>query len=210
MKINIKTKDDIDNLLNMLTSTEQTIIVRYNGKFFCGIYYSEEHKSWRFHFDIFNCKDPYSDHVLDLFRYVYDKEFDVFILNSKDELMYEIKDNIIGELMSTFTRDMSLKGHVITEILRNTVGHLGKQVDFNGKHVLLVGVSSTLEDYYYYGITSDGKLVFESCVGGYDVLDQLDRSDRSDHLNDPNLDEIILKLRMEHFPNSEEVELIHI
>lgn len=188
----------------MPTSTEQTILVRNNGKFFCGLFYHKRIESWKIYFDLFNVKNPNDDFVLERFHQT-DNQLEAFILNSYGELMYEIRKKIIQTCLLE-------ENELLMSILEHVKEHLGEIVDFNGKQFLLVGVSASLEDYYYYGIDSNLELVFHSCVGKFDVLgrDQLDRSDRSDHLNDPNLDEIILKLRMEHFPNSEEVELIHI
>ena len=203
MKIKITDSTDIKKLADAIPNKESSILVRKSGIYLCVIKWSDVKNNWMVYFNDFmsyKCGNPTLLKILSS-----DEPYDVFLLSSKEELRYEIIDDINRDIIDCC---MSGEGN-LPHIIRNTKPDLGKPVSFGHSTCILVGVSSTLEDYYYYGMTPERKLKFFSCVGGYDVIDN-PSEELQNLLDDPNLDERILQLRVDCFMDKYEVEVIHI
>ncbi|MCM1217984.1 MAG: hypothetical protein NC548_26155 [Lachnospiraceae bacterium] len=95
-------------------------------------------------------------------------------------------------------------------IIENTRPDLGKPINFSKKNGILIGISATLEDYYYYILTPNKDLEFHSCVGGYELINNIDEyPELKSLMEDPNLNEIIDTKRHEHFHDAFEIEIIN-
>ena len=201
--------DSIKNIIETMCETpDNTILVTTdNGAFVCGIFYSDVHKEWRVYFDNMTSRLEIDEHLVHILKY-YDT-LNFIRLKDKESLRYEIRSHIhlsvIDSLMNNETQFHSL--------IETTMNLLRKPVKvLSGKCGILIGLSATLDDYYYTIMKADGSLFFESCVGEIvEVTGDDIPVDLSAFLNDAflNIPEIILKTRIEHFKNSDEIEVIY-
>lgn len=176
--INIISISNIENLLSTLPKTH-TLILKNNGFFVCGIYYKEN--DWRFMFNDYaifslnseNQRGIVGDWDRQLKAYSNDGMFDYLIFDNMENMCYEIRNNILSSCINSLMNPKFMIGDKeyesnLPKIIPEVEKDLGKVVDFgHDTKGILVGLSSTLEDYYYVFITSDDELHFSSCVGGF-------------------------------------------
>lgn len=204
----IKSESDIREILDMIPHKykRHTILVRKDNKFVCGVYWSRQKKKWIFEFNRMYSFESDDERLIILLKDM-EHEYEVTLLNSKDELIYEINNSNWSEVALDCLNN---EGN-IPLIINETKDDLGKPVRFVNQSCILLGVSSTMEDYYYYGLTSDRRLTFMSCVGKYEILkeDEVD-DDLNNLMKDEKIDEIIVLIRHIHFMNNTEIEIIHL
>lgn len=90
----------------------------------------------------------------------------------KCSVMQERYKEYLKESIESALQDKSNNIHYIIKSCKNDGG---KIVKFRGldEYGLLVGATSTLEDYYWIYIDKDKKLQFDTCVSGYDIVNDI-------------------------------------
>ncbi|MBO5003788.1 MAG: hypothetical protein J6D03_00675 [Clostridia bacterium] len=98
-------------------------------------------------------------------------------------------------LKESIIRSKRCKDDNIHNIIRACKKDGGKIVSFeNVEFGMLVGATSTLEDYYWIFINENGLLRFTSCVGGYVLLDEI--PEECKWLTDPKNEKKLLEITM--------------
>lgn len=104
-------------------------------------------------------------------------------LDNMENMCYELRQDILKRCVDSLMNPKFMIGDKeyesnLPKIIKEVNDDLGKVIDFgydNGVGIL-TGVSVTTEDYYYVYIAPDNKIYFNSCVGGYKVIDKTPES----------------------------------
>lgn len=194
----VKGVDELKKLVSSLKETESMIIHNDQGVFVGSIYFKVDR--WRYMlteltiYD-FNPEDE-CPRFLDVF--LKDQNLTCVIMDRLMDMCHEIREIIRRGCES----ELECEDTSLYKIVEEVRPHLGKPVRWNeGEQCILVGVSATLEDYYYDLVTSTGvKLHFSSCVGSFTPVQEEDYSPetksllmnfehvkeiRDGHFNDP-------------------------
>lgn len=205
----LNNKKSITDLLTLPTFNTQTILVRNkNRDFICGIYWDTDESKWRFWFHGFMSYLYDDEHLLRLFE-MNNEELTATLLQNKAQLMSEIKRYSYTCCIDSC---LSRTGN-LPDLITDTKSDLGKPVYFNDNTNdcgVLVGLSSTLEDYYYIVMFSDKSICRYSCVCGYKVMTQENiPQELKEFINNPDIDSFIMEMRNTIFnENSEEIEIL--
>lgn len=201
-EIKITGEEDVKSLLYNFQTQQEAGIIRVGGYFICGVYYKKD--KWNFMFNDYTIYSPSDPDSLDnLTRHLsyYSKEgaksgekTELTIFSGIDQMCFEIRAEVMNGCVNALTKTKFMYGDreiesnlpkIILEIKKD----LGKVVDFghgDKNKGILIGLESTMEDYYYIYLTADKKLHFDSCVGGYKVLEESDVPDElQEILNSP-------------------------
>lgn len=208
IKMTINDADDIGELINLLDNHEQCLAITIEHFFVCGVYWDEDRCVWKFRFNPYLTFDSNDPKVYAYFSMYMPSsgspEFDVRVLQSKADLIYEIRQAIVESCVSN--PDENIKQ--LSEKVRQNLGNVVLGVD--GENYILCGMSATMEDYYFILLGTDMKLHFFSCVGKLEKVNWTEvDNDMRRIIENPELSSIITELRHQHFDSTvEEVELI--
>lgn len=202
----LKTKEDINKLCAIPTSESQIIILRKDHQFVCSVFYSNDAQNWVFYFDSFMTYPANNDHLPTVLSEIGEVKGYITSMDSIHDMFYEIKQSIITTITNKCINDID----DIPNIINRASNDIGKPVMFSdNREGILLGVSATLEDVYYYMINPYGDLEFQSNVSGYDLIAPNNVSVSLNMLmQDPKLESMILKARHDHFIKSDEIEII--
>ena len=208
-KRSISTTEDLNDILNLLTNEEQCLAIHFNHNLICGIYYSHDERIHKFRFNPFLTltSDELKKVLLHLEFYKPQDDiavFDIYLLPTRMELLYEIRQSII---------ESSILSDNVYDLYKKAKALLGKPVTLydTTDEYIMVGLSATLEDFYYmlYN-TRSGNVRFFSAVHKIQekALDSISQETMK-VLAFPLFHKIILDYRHQHFTNdNDEVELI--
>lgn len=205
----IESESDIKTIINLLKSHDECLAIMSDHTLVCGVYWDENHQDWVFNFNQYLTFRLGDDRMFPHFSaYGIDGQsptFNIRVLRSSADLTYEMRRAIVTDCLMS-------PSPYLKELLWFVHTNLGRVVmmDDDGVEYLLVGASSTLEDYYYVLLRPDLRLHFVSCVGKLDIKDwTLVGNEMRALLNRPDLTDIITDLRLDHFTSGiEEVEMI--
>lgn len=112
-------------------------------------------------------------------RWIVLDDFTIFPANEPEhiEIFLQLYQDItylefnIKEDMCFYIRQEILKSSLLNppSFLSDVKKDLGKVVEIAGEKYILVGLSATLEDYYYICLTKGGKIMEHTCCGVYKV-----------------------------------------
>lgn len=211
MKIN--SNGDLIKLINMCPDKFHTIMLKQKDMFVCSLVYSDI-DGWMFIFGPYQ-KWVDREKVLNYLK-LYGEEFDTYLFKSYNEMIYEMRSYIYNSTLHDMLDNENI--HVILNDCRND---LGKASWFmNDKSGILLGVTARLDDYFYYYLTPELKLGFQSCVGKYELIKNPQHVLRQmltfneytkTYVMKPELNKTVMNLRYEFFHNTfYEIELIHV
>lgn len=202
-------QNNIQNIINYFINHEQTAAIEYKGHFICGLIYNENKQKWYFIFNNFESFPSDDDILLSIFKDVFTNNiryYNVIYFPDKQGLISIVQEHIRKDCLKYIQSD---NGN-LPLIIKDAKPDLGKPVKFFKKCGILIGVSATLEDYYYYILNSNKELEFHSCVGGYELIDNVDEyPELKSVMKDPNLNEIIKTKSHDHFHDAFEIEVIN-
>ena len=207
IKSGIHSKDDWYAIFReLIPNHNQTILVRNGKKFVCGIHYSENLNDWVAYFNMYKsikCEASKFFHILSMYP---DLRF--YLLPNKEALHHEIR-HVINSHINESLADIESEGNILANIINDVKEDLGKVITINNDKGILILLTASLTDYYYGILTEDLELKLHSCVGGYIVTPiQNISSNLKSLMDNPDLDDIILNIRISHFMDSEDVEVL--
>lgn len=162
------TADELRYCIKSKTDTTKTYIVMSREGVFMGGIYHDEKDGWVMFETIFSCYSIDNEH-LDRIMRLFDG-WEIQELNSYEDMCSFIREltrqGIFYELVTSSDHNSA------KWLVDKVAGDLGKVIRLpDEKEYVLVGLSSTMEDYYYVTLGSDNELHLHSCVGDYDVVD---------------------------------------
>lgn len=203
----IENIDDLKHVLSELNlKHDQTIVVRNpNYDFLGGIFYSEKFNQWVFYFDLYHVWIISSEDEMRGILYTFKQYPEIIFIPLKDRasLSYEMRYELIKDIPNALSHP---KGN-LADIIKETNENMFQPICFQGiEYGILVGCSTTMEDYYWVYLNPDEKLRFSSCVGGFSRLSENEIPDNLRNLmNKPDLIEIITNKKHEHFMGRDEL-----
>lgn len=193
MKVLINNPKDILLTFESLDMSKDSTILVTNSTcdIIGGIFFNKEINKWVFYIDCFNMFELDNDDNLHTIHrkllHYNSTEFIFTTLPDMDTLVYDIKQSIIASIINDLMQPTSNTKSIITKVKSD----LFKPISIYDNYGILIGCSSTIEDYYYIVMKSNGNLCFHSCVGGYNILDENNIPDDLKKLMfNPNLKEM--------------------
>lgn len=190
-ELDINSEEDIKTLLSTFTQN-QAGIIRIEGLIICSIYYQDN--DWMFMFSgggfanyTFSIPEDREDITRNLSHWSRSgakagRRLVLTVLSSKEEMFFEIRQDIINSCMDALTQtkftfggkelDSNLPGIVLE--VKNNLGKVVTMTPGSGITGILAGLECTIEDYYYIQLTDKYGIRFCSCCSGFEVLDQKD------------------------------------
>lgn len=208
-KRSLNTIEDLNDIIKLLDNEEQCLTIHFDHNLICGVYYSHDERIHKFRFNPFLTLTSGELKKVLLHLEFYKSQddptvFDICLLPTKMELLYEIRQSII---------ESSILSDNVYDLYKKAKALLGKPVTLydDSDEYIMVGLSATLEDFYYmlYN-TNRGNVQFFSAVHKVQekALDNISQETMK-VLAFPLFSKIILDFRHQHFNDeSYEVELI--
>lgn len=190
-----------------------SLMLKQKDMFVCSVVYTNS-DGWVFIFGPHQ-KWVNREKILNYIK-LYGEHFDVYLFKSHDEMIYEMRNYNLNSVIHEL-----LDNEGINVILNKCKNDLGKACWFLNDHSgILLGVTSRLDGYFYYYLTPDLKLEFQSCIGKYELIKNPQHvlkhmltfnKDTNEYMMKPELNKTVMDLRYKFFHDDfHEIELIHV
>jgi hypothetical protein len=194
------------DVFNIIEQSEDNHDVRFlikvDGTTYSYFWWNEYTKSWNMFFSYFKnyelkstTKWPY---------YWWPDAVDVYMVTNPTIFIRELQNDLRHEAFQKLTYPDS-KLSVMVDMIKPI---LGSVVEVKDEKVLLLGLSYTFDDYYYYYLTQDNKIGFTSSVGK--IVQHYDQTRAELLKEDIETKQLVQNLRWEHFKDAPEIEIIHV